>query len=495
MIINFLIIIQEEKMNKIKFYKEENIPIEFHRARIVQKINLIPIDERLKCLTEAGNNTFQLYNKDIFLDMLTDSGVNAMSDDMQAAMMHADDSYAGSETYLRMQRKLVEIFNMEYFLPAHQGRACENILVQRFVKSEDIIPMNVRFDSIKEYIRQANATFIEMIKEDALITESDIAFKGNFDINKLEKVISSYGKERIPFVRIEAGSNLIGGQPVSLNNIKQISNICKSNDILLVLDASLLQDNLHFIHEREENYMNTSIIDITKEIASFVDIIYFSARKLGFARGGGICLRDKEIYDSLIRYIPTYEGYLTYGGMSVKEMEAITVGLAETMDENIISQGPEFIRYMVEKLSEYGIPVVTPPGGLGVHIDARKFLPHIPDNEYPAGALTAALYLCSGTRAMERGNISEDRLDDGTEQFAKMELVRIALPRRVYTLSQIKYVIDRLKWLYDNRTLIEGLMFYEEPEVMRFYFGKLSPVSDWQNILVKKYKQDFLSEI
>ena len=478
-------------MKKIKFYSEENIPLELHRARIVQILDLIPIEERMKAITEAGNNTFLLYNKDIFLDMLTDSGVNEMSDTMQAAMMQADDSYAGSATYTRMQKKLEELFEMKFFLPAHQGRACEHILIERFVKPNDVVPMNVRFDSIKDFIKNAKATYIEMIFENALETCNENQFKGNFDIKKLKTTIVQYGADRIPFVRIEAGANLIGGQPVSLDNIIAISTICRKHGILLVLDASLLQDNLHFIKEREEKYKQLSIREITKLIAEQVDIIYFSARKLGFARGGGICLRNEELYDSMISYVPMYEGFLTYGGMSVKEMEAITVGLNETMNEDVISQGPEFIRYMVEKLQEYNIPVVTPAGGLGVHIDAKKFLPHIPMNEYPAGALTSALYLCSGIRAMERGTISEGRNEDGSDKLADMELVRIALPRRVYSLSHIKYAIDRLKWLFDNRELIQGLEFVEEPEKLRFYFGKLQPVSDWQIKLVGKYKMDF----
>ena len=293
------------------------------------------------------------------------------------------------------------------------------------------------------------------------------------------------------FIRIEAGSNLIGGQPLSLENIKAVSRIAQQYGILLILDASLLQDNLYFIKEREKNCQNMSIREITKEISKCVDIIYFSARKLGFARGGGICIRNYKIFNEMQKYIPMFEGFTTYGGMSVKEMEAIVVGLEETMEENIISQGPQFIQYMVDKLDEYGIPVVKPGGGLGVHIDAKKFLSHIPLNEYPAGALTAAIYLCSGVRCMERGVISEQRNEDGTENYPKMELVRIALPRRVYTLSQITYVIDRIKWLYDNRILINGLRFSDEPEELRFYFGHLVAIDDWQERLIEKFKEDF----
>lgn len=477
-------------MSNVKFYKDEIIPLEMHRARIVQKINLIPIEQRYLKIKEAGNNTFLLYNKDIYLDMLTDSGVNAMSDEMQASMLIADDSYAGSSTYTKMADKLKDIFHMEYFLPAHQGRACENILTIRFVKSGNVIPMNIRFDSIKDFITRADAHYLEMISDEAYNVDSYNQFKGDFDIIKLENAIAMH-KNNIPFIRIEAGSNLIGGQPISLDNIKTVSRIAKENNILIILDASLLQDNLYFIKKREKNYQNMSIRDITKEIADATDIIYFSARKFGFARGGGICIRNQELFESMKQYIPMFEGFTTYGGMSVKEMEAITVGLEETMDETVIEQGPEFIRYMVNELDKYNIPVVKPSGGLGVHIDAKAFLPHIPMSEYPAGALSVALYICSGVRCMERGTISEQPKPDGNENFPKLELIRLALPRRVFSLSHLKYTIDRLKWLYDNREIIEGLRFYKEPDILRFYFGHLEPISNWQENLIEKFKEDF----
>lgn len=478
-------------MDTIKFYSGNNIPIEMHKVKIVQQLSLLPIEERKKKLDQAGNNMFLLMNRDIFLDMLTDSGVNAMSDQMQASMLIADDSYAGSNTYLKLKEKLEEIFGMTYFLPAHQGRACEHILVKQFVKKGDIIPMNYKFDSIKEHLEKAGAYIKEMISPEALDSSANIPFKGNLDLQKLEEIILQNGREKIPFIRIEAGTNLIGGQPISLENMKNVSEICKQHNIPLVLDASLLQDNLYFIKKREDKYKDKSIRQITREIADLMDIIYFSARKLGFARGGGICVRNKEYYVDMQKYITMYEGFLTYGGMSVKEMEAITIGLEETMNESVISQGPQFIEYMADKLKTHGIPVVSPSGGLGVHIDAKKFLPHLKMSEYPAGALSAAIYLCSGVRTMERGTISVDRDKDGTEKFADMELVRIALPRRVFTLSQIEYVIDRLIWIYDNREIIKGLRFEYEPKESRFYFGLLRPIDEWQFELMRRYKRYF----
>jgi tyrosine phenol-lyase len=273
--------------------------------------------------------------------------------------------------------------------------------------------------------------------------------------------------------------------------MKDVRKVCDEHGLLLILDASLLSDNLYFIKEREENCKNMSIREITRDLADLSDIIYFSARKLGSARGGAICTNNKDVYMKMREYVTLYEGFLTYGGMSVREMEAIAVGLDETMDENMINQGPQFIAYMTEELLKKGVPVVTPAGGLGCHINAMEFVDHIPQTEYPAGALAAALYLAGGVRGMERGTMSEQRDLDGNETLSHMELVRLAMPRRVYTLSQVKYAIDRVAWLYENRKLIGGLKFVEEPSVLRFFFGKLTTTSNWQNELVAKFRTDF----
>lgn len=478
-------------MAKVSFFSGERVPLEMHKVRIVQKLYLPPVEERLQHITEAGNNTFLLQNRDVFLDMLTDSGVNAMSDNQMAAMMQADDSYAGSETFNRLERKLHEIFGMDYFLPAHQGRACENILASAFVKPGDVVPMNFHFTTTKSHITRLGGSVEELVIKEGLNPTSSYPFKGNFDVPRLRALIEKVGPEHIPFLRLEAGTNLIGGQPFSLQNAKEVTDLCKEYGIMTVLDASLLQDNLYFIKQREEACKDMSIREITRAMADMMDVIYFSARKLGFARGGGICIRDEATCLKMKEYIPLYEGFLTYGGMSVREMEAIAVGLEETMDEDVISQGPLFIEYMVGELAKRGIPVITPAGGLGCHLNASEFVPHIPQSEYPAGALAAAMYIAGGVRGMERGTISEQREPDGSERFAEMELLRLALPRRVFTLSQVKYAVDRIDWLYQNRELIGGLKFVEEPAVLRFFFGRLAPTSDWQEKLVTKFRADF----
>jgi tyrosine phenol-lyase len=478
-------------MSNVKFFSGENIPLEMHKVRIVQKLNLIPVEERLKAIREAGNNTFLLKNRDVFIDMLTDSGVNAMSDKQLGAMMEADDSYAGSETFTKLENKLTEIFGTKYFLPAHQGRACENILARTFVRKGSVVPMNYHFTTSKAHIVLNGGTVEELIIDEGLNVNSECNFKGNMDIAKLRAVIEKYGFENIPFVRLEAGTNLIGGQPLSLENIREVHRVCKDFGIMVVLDASLLADNLHFIKTREEECRDMSIREITRAIAEHCDIIYFSARKLGCARGGGICTSSREVFLKLRELITLYEGFLTYGGMSVREMEAIAVGLDETMDENMINQGPQFTEFMVKELQKKGVPVVTPAGGLGCHINVMEFLDHIPQSQYPAGALAAAFYIASGVRGMERGTLSEQRDEEGSETFSNMELLRLAMPRRVFTLSQIKYAVDRLAWLYENRRLIGGLTFEEEPKTLRFFFGTLKPVSDWQNALAEKFREDF----
>jgi tryptophanase len=311
------------------------------------------------------------------------------------------------------------------------------------------------------------------------------------DTAKLEALIAKHGADKIAFVRLEAGTNLIGGQPISLANMHAVRKVCDKHGLIVVFDASLLADNLWFIKTREAAYKNASIRDITLEISGLMDIIYFSARKLGCARGGGIAMRSEDLYKQMRALVPLYEGFLTYGGMSVREIEALTVGLDETMDEDMISQGPIFIDYMVRELEARGVPVITPPGGLGCHINALKFLDHVPQNQYSAGALASALFIASGIRGMERGTLSEQRNPDGSEPLAQMELVRLALPRRVFTLSQVKYAIDRITWLYENRKIVGGLEWIEEPEILRFFYGTLRPVSDWQKRLVAKFKADF----
>jgi tryptophanase len=482
----------KEGATKIKFYSGENIPLELHKVRVVQKLNLVPIERRLEALHEGGFNTFRLSTRDVYLDMLTDSGTNAMSDNQVAAMMRADDAYAGSQSFDRLHTAVKDVLKKEYLLPAHQGRAAENILAIAYIKKKgDLIPMNYHFTTALAHITQYGGRIVELLYDEAYKIQSSHPFKGNMNVEKLEEVIKETGVENIPFIRMEASTNLIGGQPFSVANLRAVRTIADKYGIRIVLDASLLGENAYLVIQREEEFKNASMAEVIEVMTGLADIVYFSARKLSSSRGGGICTNDVKIYRELEAFVPLFEGFLTYGGISVREIEAMAVGLYETLDETMISQSPDFIAYLVNTLTANGVPMVTPPGVLGAHVDAMQICSHIPQTQYPAGSLAAAFFLISGVRGMERGSISNQRDEEGNETYADMELLRLAVPRRVFTLSQIKYVIDRMTWLNDNRSLIGGLKFVYEPPVLRFFMGGLEPISDWPEKLIAKFKADF----
>jgi tryptophanase len=475
----------------IRLSSGKEIPIDMHKARMVQKIWLIPVEERLKAIEEAGYNTFQLKTKDIFLDMLTDSGVNAMSMDQYAAMMHVDDAYAGSMTFYEFAKAVEDVLGYKYVMNVHQGRAAEHLITKVFAKPGGVIPTNYHFTTTKAHIEITGAsTCLELYYDEALKTDSTHPFKGNMDPQKLLNVIRQYGKEKIGFVRMEATANLLGGQPFSMANLKEIRRICDEHGLILVLDGSLICENAYLIKQREQGYGNKTVAEIVKEMCSLADIFYLSGRKNTCVRGGFIATNNKELFDKLRPWLPVYEGFFTYGGMSMREIAAMAVGIREMVDEDLAGCAVEQIKYFVNRLKETGIPVVTPPGGLACHLDAMKFLPHVPKSQYPAGALTAALYIASGIRSMERGTISMDRDKEGREVFADLELTRIALPRRVYTISHIEYAVDRINWLYEHRHLIKGLRFVYEPPVLRFFDGRLEAIDNWGRDLAEAYKKE-----
>lgn len=475
-------------MSKVSYYKRKSLPLEMHKVCIVQKTSILPVEERVGAIRRAGFNSYRLNSDECYLDMLTDSGVNAMTNEQLGAMMIGDDAYAGSVTYRRLAAKMKEIFNKDYFLPVHQGRACEHMLALAYVKPGSLVPMNFQFGTSVGKIKLCGGDYVICLQDEGLTRQSGNPFKGDFDLVKLEDILESE-RDRIAFVRIEAGTNLIGGQPIALDNMLAAAELCRKYGVRSVLDASLLQDNLYFIKTREEAYKDMSIREITRLLSDAMDIIYFSARKLGFGRGGAIILNDEEQFEYIKTFVSSFEGYPTFGGMSVKEMEAIRVGLDDTMDMDVISQGPGFIKYLCDELEDAGIPVVTPPGGLGCHLDARKFVPHIAWKHHPAGALQAAVYIASGARGMERGSIDEPWEDEEVEPYGAMELVRLAVPRRVYTISQMNYLIDRICWLYDNRELIGGLEF--ETEGPHQFYAPLNAIGDWPERLAAKFREDF----
>jgi tryptophanase len=462
-----------------------------HKVRIVQSTQLPPIKQRLKAIQEAGFNTFLLRTRDIFLDMLTDSGTNAMSDNQLAAMMQADDAYAGSESFYRLADAVKDVFGFEYTIPVHQGRAAEHLLAKTFVKPGDVVLMNYHFTTSKAHVDLAGGKVLEIFTDDALITDSKVQFKGNMDLKKFEDAVTRYGAEKIAYVRMEATTNLIGGQPFSMENLRKVKEMATKFGIPLVFDGSLISENAYFIQNREATFGGKSIKDILKELMQYVDIFYMSGRKSAAVRGGLIATNSKAFYGKILPWLPVYEGFATYGGMSTKEIEAMAVGLREMTEQDVASSGADFVEFFVNRLEEQGVPVVTPPGGLACHVDARRFLPHVAQPVYPAGALAAAIYLVSGIRSMERGTISTDRDAQGNDVLADLELARLAVPRRVYSMSQLEYAVDRIAWLYQHRDLVGGLKFVEEPPVLRFFFGRLQPVDAWSENLMNAFVKDF----
>lgn len=481
----------QDHPTKVKFHTGEDIPLELHKVRVVQKLHLRPIERRLEAIEEAGYNTFLLNTKDVYLDMLTDSGVNAMSDRQLGAMMVADDAYAGSQSFDKMKAAVEAVFGKRLILPVHQGRAAENIIAKSFVRPGDAIPMNYHFTTTKAHFELNGGTLYEIYTDEAFVIRSNCPFKGNLDIEKLEAVIQKHGKEHVPFIRLEASTNLIGGQPFSIANMREVRKIADKYGIMMLLDASLIGENAYMIKQREPEFMDKSIKEILATMAGLCELVYFSSRKVSSSRGGCICTNEPVLYEKMKELIPLYEGFITYGGMSVREIEAMAVGLEETLDETVISQSPSFINYLVNELDKRGIPVVTPAGALGCHVDVMQFLSHIPQEDYPAGAMCAAFYLISGVRCMERGTLSSVRDENGKDILADMELMRMAFPRRVFTLSQTRYMLDRLIWLYENREMVGGLKWREEPKVLRFFLGKLDAKTDWPQKLLAKFRKDF----
>jgi tryptophanase len=352
--------------------------------------------------------------------------------------------------------------------------------------------MNYHFTTTKAHFDLAGGKVLELYGPEALVTESSFPFKGNMDLGRLKDAIDKAGPANVSFVRMEATTNLIGGQPFSLENLRQVKALVEPLGIFLVVDGSLISENAYFIRQREPGYENTSIRDIIREIMSLADLCYLSGRKSCSVRGGMIATNRKDLHEAIRPWLPVYEGFYTYGGMSSKEIEAMAVGIREMTELEVAGASADAIKYFVGLLQTKGIPVVTPPGGLACHVDAMRFIDHVPQSEYPAGALAAAVYITSGIRGMERGSVSMDRDKDGNDVPSDMELLRLAVPRRVYTMSHFQYAADRLRWLYDHRKMIGGLEFYEEPPVLRFFGGKMKPTkSDWGLALAQAFEDHF----
>ena len=482
---------ETQKNGTVKFFNGKQLPLEMHKVRIVQSVKLVSVERRLEAIKNAGYNTFLLSTSDIFLDMLTDSGTNAMSDTQLSKMFVADDAYAGSQSFAKFEKSVLDVFGKKYVLPVHQGRAAENIISRTYVKEGSVVPMNYHFTTTLAHIQLNGGKVVELFTPEAMKIRSSNPFKGNIDLVRLEELINKSGAGIVPFIRMEASTNLIGGQPFSMENLKGVRKLADKYGLLLVLDASLIGENAYFILKREKGYEKQSIQSILLEMCSLSDIVYFSGRKVSSSRGGAICTNSHDTYMKMRDLVPLYEGFLTYGGIFIREIEAMAQGLNETIEEDVVGQSPSFIDYMVKELNKLNIPVVSPGGALGCHIDAMQLLSHVPQSQYPAGSLVAAYYIASGIRGMERGTLSSIRDENGADILSDLELMRLAFPRRVFTLSQVEYGIDRLNWLFHHREMIGGLEFVEEPPVLRFFTGRLKPIGNWPEKLAAEYKKDF----
>ena len=447
-----------------------------YKTKMVEYIKPSTRKERKKWIKEAHYNLFNLTSEKVFIDLLTDSGTGAMSDKQWAEVMIGDESYAGSQSFLKLKKTVERITGYNYFLPTHQGRAAENVLFSVLIKEGDIIPGNSHFDTTKGHIEFRKATTFDCTIDEAFDTAVHHPFKGNLNVDKLDNFLKATPKEKVPFVIITVTCNSAGGQPVSLENIKQVSEVCKKHDVLLIFDAARFAENAYFIKIREEKYKNKSIKKIVKEMFSYADGMTMSAKKDGLVNMGGfIAINDEDIYKKASVFNIMFEGFLTYGGLSGRDMGALAVGLDEATEFDYLETRIEQVAFLGKSLVEYGIPVQQPFGGHAIFLDANKFVPTIPRDEYRAQALAVELYIVGGIRGVEIGTILADR-DPFTHKnrYPELELVRLAIPRRTYSLNHMRYIAAVLKKIYDSRDQAKrGYRIIDEAPIMRHFTVKL----------------------
>lgn len=449
------------------------------KIKMVEPIKNSTKEQRLHWIKEANYNLFNLTSDKVFIDLLTDSGTGAMSDRQWSEMMLGDESYAGSSSFIKLKNTVKKITGFEYFLPTHQGRAAENVLFSALVKEGDIVPGNSHFDTTKGHIEFRKAKAVDCTIKEAFDTTINHPFKGNLDLTLLEAVFKKTPKEKIPFVVVTVTCNTAGGQPVSMENIKAVSALCKKYEIPLYFDAARFAENAYFIKKREKGYEHKTIKEIVKEFFAYGDGMTMSAKKDGLVNMGGfVALNNEEVFKKAMVFNIMFEGFITYGGMNGRDMGALSVGLDEATEYTYLESRVEQVAFLGEKITSYGIPVQQPFGGHAIFVDATKFLPNIPREQYTAQTLAIELYIEGGIRGVEIGTILADRDPETREnRYPELESVRLAIPRRTYTDNHMNYIAAVLKNVYDKRNeIISGYQIVDEAPIMRHFTVKLEKI-------------------
>ena len=444
-----------------------------YKIKMVELLKMTTPAQRKKALKEAGYNTFLLRSDDVYIDLLTDSGTSAMSDRQWAGMMMGDEAYAGSRNFYHLEEVAREVYGYKYLIPTHQGRGAENILSKILIKKGDIIPGNMYFTTTRLHQELAGGKFEDIIIDEAHDPENEFPFKGNVDLDKLDKLVKKQGANKIPYVSIATSVNMAGGQPISMKNLKELRAFTKKHKILIIHDMARVAENAYFIQQKEKGFDKKSVREIVKEICSYTDGATMSAKKDALVNiGGFLTINDWDIYEEARNMVVVYEGLHTYGGLAGRDMEAMAIGIGESVSDDHIRARVGQVIYLGEKMISYGVPIVKPIGGHGIFVDAKKFLPHIPQDNFPAQTLAAEIYLDSGVRTMERGIVSAGRKANGENYYPNLELVRFTIPRRVYTQAHMDVIAESAAQVYERRNKIKGMKMVYEPKYLRFFQAK-----------------------
>ena len=449
-----------------------------YKIKMVELLRMTTREERLAAIREAGYNTFLTRSRDVYIDLLTDSGTSAMSDRQWAGMMMGDEAYSGSENFYHLESVVQEYYGYKYLVPTHQGRGAEHLMSQILIREGDHVPGNMYFTTTRLHQELAGGKFVDVIVDEAHDPASEFPFKGNVDLAKLDALVQDVGADRVPYISLEGNVNMAGGQPFSMANLRELRAYCDQHDIPIMLDATRTIENAWFIREREEGYARKPVREILREICDMTDGCTMSAKKdLLVNIGGFFCCNDDEVFRKAQNLVVVYEGLHTYGGLAGRDMEAMAQGILEATTEEHMAARVGQVRYLGRKLEAAGVPIVKPIGSHAIFIDARQFLPHIDQDDYPAQALAAELFIEAGIRTMERGNVSAGRSPvTGENRHPKLELVRLTIPRRVYTQAHMDVVVEAVTDVYARRDEIRGLKMVYEPEYLRFFQARFEPL-------------------